>query len=91
MLTAVHRINSFFPIKTISADLTFRQSDGLHQVIQAVIPQGGEILPFADLGAHALVAVAFGIGVLFQSLLRIGSLFFQDHLSGDQIQFRLGT
>ena len=48
----------FFSAPAVSAKLAVRQSDGLHQVVQAVEAQGGEIQPAADFLHHLPVILA---------------------------------
>lgn len=63
------RFPSIFSAPAVSAKLAVRQSDGLHQVIQAVEAQGGEIQPAADFLHHLPVILAVRVGVIQQHLV----------------------
>ena len=82
---------SFFPVPAVGTELAFRKTDGIHQVIQTMITQTGEVLLFAYVFDHDAVFLRLGIGIAFDVVGFFGPFQLFHHTASDQIHERRRT
>ena len=77
-------------IKTVRANLTFRQSDGLDQRLQRVKLQRAKPETLGDDADHFLILGRIGLRILVEVLILVAFQLLDD-AAGDQVQLGVGA